>query len=241
MSAMKRELSAFLVTQRDSVLLWRLAPIVPLVAIAPEFAQHVAEVRLGMFDSLDAFRALAMDPQRMAFGAFKIAGLMIAVVLAALVWANRERGARWWSLAGIAWKQVLVGFAIQIVASLPGMIFTSASPQVATAISAVMTVASLPALVLMIGGLVGDRDSGLTQVYREGWGQALRIVVHAGPGWLLLQAVHSWNHVAALGRPESLVWSLMVWDALIVGLMATLAGTAMHHGYRMDRPDPQAL
>ncbi|KHK89546.1 hypothetical protein [Novosphingobium malaysiense] len=236
MSVVKREFAAFLATQRDSFLLWRLAPIVPLIAILPEFAQHVVEVRIGMFENGDAFRALAVDPQRMASAAIKVAGLIICVVMAALVWANRERGTRLWSFAAIGWRQVLVGFAIQIVASLPGMLTAGISPQAATLVAAVLTVASLPGLVLMIGGLVGDRQTGLAQVYSRGWGQALRIAVHFGPGWVLLQAVHNWNHMAALGRPDSLVWSLMAWDALVVGLMATLAGTAMHHGYRLGGP-----
>ncbi|MFN3511007.1 MAG: hypothetical protein ACK4ZA_06600, partial [Tsuneonella troitsensis] len=46
----------------DSFRIWWLAPVIPLIAVLPEFAQHVAEVRLGMFDSIEQARAIANDP-----------------------------------------------------------------------------------------------------------------------------------------------------------------------------------
>ena len=66
----------------------------------------------------------------------------------------------------------------------------------------------------------------------DGLFKALRILLHIGPVWLLLQVLHRADHIAALDRPIWLVWLLMVLDALVVGQMASLAATGLHHGYR---------
>lgn len=46
------------------------------------------------------------------------------------------------------------------------------------------------------------------------------------------QALHMANHKLALGRPEWVVWLLMTFDALWVGLFAGLVGSAMYVGGR---------
>lgn len=241
MRRLTRELAGIGTTLRDSVRLWRLAPLVPLIAVLPEFAQHVVEIQSGMFTSQEAFSNLAFDPQRMAFGAAKITALVLAVLAGARFWANRTAGLRGWSLAGIAWKQVLLGLGVQIVASLPALLDLRVAPVVQMTLSLVLTLASLPGLVLMVGGLLGDRETGLLSIYRSGWTKALRIVIHIGPVWLLLQTLHRADHIAALDRQSWLVWLLMAWDALVVGQMATLAATGLHHGYRgEDAPEDDA-
>ena len=232
MSRLTRELTGIGATLRDSVRLWRLAPLVPLIAVLPEFAQHVVEIRLGMFVSQEAFSSLALDPQRVAFGAVKIAALVLAVLAGARFWANRTAGLRGWSLAGIAWKQVLLGLGVQIAASLPALLDLRVAPVVQMTLTLVLTLASLPGLVLMVGGLLGDRETGLLAIYRSGWTKALRIVLHIAPVWLLLQTLHRADHIAALDRQNWLVWLLMGWDALVVGQMAALAATGLHHGYQ---------
>ncbi|WP_395330234.1 hypothetical protein WBP06_17315 [Novosphingobium sp. BL-8H] len=238
MSRLKRELARVGLTLRDSLYLWRIAPLVPLIAVLPEFAQHAVEIRRGMFASQEAFSSLALDPQRMEFGAIKIAALVIAVLAGARFWANRSAGLRGWSLAGIAWKQVLLGLGVQIVASLPALLDWRAAPMVQVTLSMVLTLASLPGLVLMVGGLLGDRETGLLAIYRSGWTKALRIVLHIAPVWFLLQTLHRADHIAAMERPQWLIWGLMAWDALVVGQMAALAATGLHHGYAADEaPD----
>lgn len=231
MSRLKRELARVGLTLRDSVRLWRLAPLVPLIAVLPEFAQHVVEIRLGMFASQEAFSSLALDPLRMEFAMVKIAALVLAVLAGARFWANRAAGLRSWSLAGIAWKQVMLGLGIQVVASLPALLGLRVVPVVQMTLSLVLTLASLPGLVLMVSGLLGDRDTGLLAIYRSGWTKALRIVLHIGPVWMLLQTLHRADHIAALDRQSWLVWLLMAWDALVVGQIAALAATGLHHGY----------
>ena len=51
---------------RDGFRIWILAPIIPALIGLPEFAQHVVEIQIGMFDSREAGQALANDPTRWA-------------------------------------------------------------------------------------------------------------------------------------------------------------------------------
>jgi len=229
------EARAFLASLRGGVMLWKLAPIVPALAVLPEFAQHVVEIRLGMFASHDAFAAFGSAPARMSLGSIKVAGLAISILLAARFWANRAEHARFWSLAGIGWKQVLLGFIVQVLCSIPGLFDLRLPPAGQFALSVLLFLVSLPGMVLMIGGLLGDRTSSLKDAYRNGWGRALRMVLFTGPVFALLQRVHHWNHVIALGKPLAVVWGLMTWDAVLVGLIATLVGTGLYYGYRGGR------
>ncbi|MFK4871745.1 hypothetical protein [Novosphingobium sp. ZW T3_23] len=229
------EARGFLASLRDGALLWKLAPIIPAIAVLPEFAQHVVEIRLGMFASHDAFTALASDAARQSAGSIKMAGFVLSILMAARFWANRSDDARFWSLAGIGRKQVLLGLLVQVLCSIPGLFDLRLPPAGQFALSAVLFLVSLPGMVLMIGGLLGDRTSDLKDAYRNGWGQALRMALFTGPVFALLQPLHHGNHVVALGKPATVVWGLMTWDALLVGLIATLVGTGFHHGYRGGR------
>lgn len=63
------------------------APAIVALIVVPEFAQHVAEIQLGMFESKEAFKALSNDPTRWAFGYVKVAGVVLATLATARFWA----------------------------------------------------------------------------------------------------------------------------------------------------------
>ncbi len=231
MTGFAREVRGFLRSVGDGLRIFALAPLVPLLAIVPEFGQHVIEVRLGMFASASAFKDHAFDPLRWQFASVKLVGLALAVFFAARFWANRDSGARGWSLAGIAWRPLALGLLVQVLCAVPGMLPLSLGTQVRLATGFVVMLASLPGVVLMIAGLLGDAQMGLREAYVRGWSKALRIALYVGPVWLALQLLHEWNHSIAFGRPAEMVWALMAWDSVLVGAMAMLAGTGCHHGY----------
>ena len=43
-----------------------------------------------------------------------------------------------------------------------------------------------------------------------------------------------------MGAPQAAVWALMVWDAVVVGLIACWTGTALGIGYRGGHPDGES-
>jgi hypothetical protein len=203
----------------DSFRIWWLAPVIPLIAVLPEFAQHVAEVQLGMFDSIEQARAVANGPTRWAFGYAKIAGLVVAILAAVRFWAARRQGVTWWSPKGIAWRVLALGIGANVAISVLGSLLESA-------------VATLPLIILVVAGFAGDREASLRSVYITGWPATLRILAFSALVIAPLMWVHTLNHQWAMGAPPVLLWALMIFDSLVVGLLAVGWGTAIEHGYR---------
>lgn len=232
MNWLKREGRAFLAVLRDGPRLFLLAPLIPLIAMVPEFLQHVAEIRLGMFASLDAFKALSFDHTRIAFGAVKVATVYASLLLGARFWSNRAAGRPPLSFVGISWRAVGIAFSANLLVSVATFSLIRVTPAAASApIQIVTSIATLPLLVYLIGTILDDPEAGIARAYRQGWLQALRITVFFGVPFMALQALHYQDNMLALGRPQPLVWALMVWDTLVVGLMMALGGTGLHHGY----------
>lgn len=213
-------------TALDSLRLWRIAIWVPLLVVVPEFIQHIAEINLGMFDSREAARALSSDPQRMAFGAVKIAGLLAAMLAAVAVWTRRDHARPAWRAVGIAFglNLLVTALVFGLGRVIPAGVWAVLNP--------VLMIVTLPLLVLLVGALLGDKTMTLRAAYRRGWLIMLRMALLLPLAWLPLQWLHERNHFWAIGQATWTVWALMAFDALVVGLMASWAGTALHHGYR---------
>ncbi len=65
----------------------RAVPLVLAIAVVPEFLQHIMEIHLGMFVSIEQFRALANDQLRWGCGYAKVAGFVIAILAVARFWS----------------------------------------------------------------------------------------------------------------------------------------------------------
>lgn len=216
-------------------LFW-LAPAVPALVVVPEFVQHVVEVRLGMFDSVDMFRQHQLDPTRMAFGYVKVAGLFLAILAAARFWSVRGSDVRWWDLRRVAWGRFALGFVIVfVIGSLPELIPERMQTVPLQVAAALWMIATLPGLFVMLSGLAGDRATPTKAMWTSAWPwialTALLVVLGFGPAaWL-----HQLNHQWASGAGPALLWALMIGDSLLVGLLAALVGTGLALGYRAFR------
>lgn len=231
MSALGREARRFAVALPDGIRLFVLAPVIVAIPILVEFAQHAVEVQIGLFESRDRFAALALDPRRMTFGYGKIAAIWVSTFLAARFWVNRRAGRPWWSLASIAWRPLLVGLGLSLLVSIPITPGLGLPPMALMATTLAVTIVSMPLMVLMMAGLLGDAGATLRGAYTHGWGKALRILAFTLLAFLPLQGLHYANHTFALGQPAALVWAIMAWDSVLVGAMAAIMGTVLHHGY----------
>ena len=226
---------ALLATFRDGTRLLWIAPLIALIAGLTEFAQHIAEINLGMFASPAAFKALQNDPLRWNFGYVKIAGLFLTIFAAARYWSLPEKlRHRWWDLRTVAWRPLLIGGALNgLVTWLIYVLKPALSIPAFETVNIALSLATLPIMVYMLGGLFGDRKVRLKDVYRTGWpraaAMALFFLAAIGPA----QLIHHFNHTAAMGAPGPAVWTLMAWDALLVALMACLAGTGLAAGYAL--------
>ena len=223
-------------------MLW-VAPAVLALVVVPEFLQHVAEINLGMFDNRESARAAAEHPLRWAFGYAKIAGLVLTFLAAARFWWTREHGGRWWDLRTIAWGRFVLGLllfgGLPLLAELLEPLVGTTAKDVATWI---ITVATLPFALLMLAGLFGDRTTSARDMWRRSWPWAILIALLVVLAFMPAQWLHGMNHRWALGAHPAVVWALMIFDALLVGLLAGLTGTAFYLGYAAfsDRLDPES-
>lgn len=228
-------------------LLWK-APLVLALVVVPEFLQHVAEIRLGMFDSKAQAIAVANDPTRWAFGYVKVAGLVLTFLAAARFWAARERGMAWYRLSDIAWGRLALGLLLfGLIPAAPALFVAQIGKSATDIVGLVLTILLLPALFLMLAGLIGDRTTSGRAMWTRSWPWALLTAVLLVLAFMPAQWLHGMNHKWALGADPALVWLLMIFDSLLVGLLAGLTGTALYLGYAAFRDsvspktDPDSL
>lgn len=216
---------------RGVSMLW-LAPAVLALVVIPEFAQHAVEIRLGMFESAEAARSIQNDPARWAFGYVKVAGLILTFLAAARFWWTREHGGRWWDVRDLAWSRLALGALVVFgVGSLPELLRSRIDETTFQVIATVWMLLTLPGLFILLAGLFGDRATPVAAMWRRGWPwlllTALLLVLAFAPAsWL-----HGMNHRWAMGAGAVKLWGLMIWDSVLVGLLAALVGTALHLGY----------
>lgn len=210
-----------------------LIPALLAIAAIPEFAQHVAEIHLGMFAGGDAFRAHGNDPLRWAFGYVKVAGFLIAILTTARFWA-----------VGSIKRALLIPPAtlLRLVAALvvSGMLawpFSWLGRQglpmaVNVPLQAVSLVIQVGITVYMVGALLEDRSISPRRAFTSLLPASLVVTPLVALTYAPAQAIHSANHKLAFGRPIAVVWALMTFDALWIGFFAALVGSALFVGYR---------
>lgn len=215
-----------------TVSLFWIGPAVVALVVVPEFAQHVAEIHLGMFDSLAIGRSLANDPLRWAFGYAKLTGLALTFFASARFWWCRAHGGRWYDVRKLGWVRLLLGFVLFFAIGSVGELFPLlAGREPPVAVSILFSLLSLPFLFVMIAGLFGDRATPLKALVLKSWPWLLLLALLLPLVFAPLSWLHGMNHKWAMGAPDAVVWALMIFDSLVVGLMASSVGAALFVAY----------
>ncbi len=216
-------------------LLWK-APLVLALVVIPEFVQHVVEIQLGMFGDKAQRMAAGASPTRMVFGYAKVAGLILAILAAARFWGARDRRVSWYRLSDIAWGRFAIGFLLfGLVPAVPALFQAQVGKANADIAGIIVTVLLLPAMFLMLAGLFGDRATPVRAMVRRSWPWAVLTALLLTLAFMPAQWLHGMNHQWAFGAHPVIVWSLMIFDSLLVGLLAGLTGTAFYLGYAAFR------
>ena len=216
-------------------LLWK-APLVLALVVIPEFVQHVVEIQLGMFGDKAQRIAAGASPTRMAFGYAKVAGLVLTFLAAARFWAARERGVPWYRLSDIAWGRFALGFLLfGLLPVLPVLFVAQIGKSNADIIGIVITIVLLPAMFLLLAGLFGNRTTSVRAMWLRSWPWAVLTALLLVLAFMPAQWLHGKNHEWAFGAQPAIVWALMIFDSILVGLLGGLTGTAFYLGYAAFR------
>lgn len=215
-----------------SVSLFWIGPLVVALVVVPEFLQHVAEIHLGMFDSLERGRAVADDPLRMGFGYAKLTGLALTFIASARFWWCRTHGGRWYDVRQIAWGRLILGFFLFMAIGSIGELFPLlANREAPVAFSVAFSLLSLPFLFVLLAGLFGDRATPLKTLFAASWPWVILLALLVPLGFGPLAWLHSQNHHWAMGAHDAIVWALMIFDSLVVGLIASSVGAGLFVAY----------
>lgn len=209
------------------------APLLVAIAVVPEAVQHVVEIRLGMFGSREAFRTLADDPIRWTFGYAKVAGFVLAILLLArFVALGSVRAAL--RVGPMTLMRLLLAMALTFVAALPfeWLQARATAPAVDVSLGVLSALIQAGLTLYVVGALLDDRALTLRAAFTERWPTALVLMLLVALAFVPAQALHMANHRLALGRPDAVIWAVMAFDALLVGLLAALLGAALAVGYR---------
>ena len=87
--------TAFKETYRGSIAFMIACPLLTMVPEVFEILQHVVEVKIGLYASVAAAKALEHDPWRMGFGLLKVAALTVPTywIVRFLAWRDPARAA----------------------------------------------------------------------------------------------------------------------------------------------------
>lgn len=240
---------AFADTYRFSIAFLLACPLLALVPVAFEMLQHVAEVHIGMYDSIAAAKATEQNPLRLAFGMVKVLSLIAP---------------GYWITRFLAWRDPRAAARIDPRAVLlyAGVVAFHA------ALSALQLFALPPTIgVLLAGFAIGQAISGLVPAWTVaaalgnpaiGPVASARLMLAQLPFTVALMLAtvlplmipHYVLGAAAIFAGRALLWPVLLVDALLVGWLCAvmLAGgyvTAMRAaataGIALDRAPRPAI
>ena len=216
---------AILATYRLSGRMFWIAPAIVAIAVLPELVQHGAEMKLGMFASKEAFRALANDPTRWAFGYAKIAGLWLGILLTVRFLASENwRGVFRMPLRDLGRLVLAIGTTLLVDEALKR---AGQAVGAATAFGALSAFLQAGLTLYVVAIVASERTIDLRGAFWRFLPTSLLLTLLMAVAFVPAQALHTANHLLAMGRPMGVVGAIMLFDSLLVGLMATLIGSAM--------------
>ena len=227
----------------------RALPLLFLIPVAAEAAQHVVEVRIGMYDSWDGARGASEAMTRMAWGFLKTLALTLPGYwfVRYMAWRDPHRAGRIETPAAPLFLVILAVHAVLQALSLfgPGMAWfglgDTAGGVALGALFLLQTVVSIYLSAWLVAWPLGNAAIGPVRSFGIMAGSFWRAVGYLLAAVLPLMVVHYALGLGAIGRPRGLVWAMLALDSVLVGYLAlTLTGAifvaARHAAARQNVP-----
>ncbi|WP_010217921.1 hypothetical protein [Sphingomonas sp. PAMC 26621] len=208
-------------TYRGSIAFMIACPVLTLVPVLFEILQHIVEVKIGLYASVAAAKALEHDSWRMGFGMLKVTALALSGywVVRFLAWRDTARAARIERPAAQLFGVVL---AVQLVSAALQLFVLSNDVRVMLGSFVVLTIVSVALHPWFVAAALGSRAIGPRR--------SVAIMARNIPwsfGFLLvamlpLMIPHQAFGVLAIVGPKPLLWPILVVDSLLVGWLSTV-------------------
>ena len=212
---------AFKASYSGSIAFLTACPLLALFPVAFELVQHLVEVRIGMYDSLAAAKAVEHDQLRMGFGFLKVIALVVPEywVVRYLVFREQARAAQFDRLA-VSLFAVFMAFKLGLTAiQLFGL------PQTGPVLLATFFGGAIVSILIAAWGVaasLGNGTIGPGASIAIMWRQLPWTFVFSLLTMLPLMALHYGFAALALLGPKPLLWPTLVIDALLVGWLAAV-------------------
>lgn len=219
---------AFAATYRDSIAFLIACPLLALLPVAFELLQHVAEVHIGMYDSIAAAKATEHHPLRMAFGMAKVVSLVVPGY-----WVVRFLAYRDARLAG-RWERMPVRLFAGVLAFEAAMaaIQLFALPQTGAAIAAALLIGQIVDCLIpawTVAAALGNPAIGPMASIRIMARQMPWTFVFLLAAMLPLMIPHYMLGAAALLGGKAWLWPVLILDSLLVGWLAVVMSASAYH------------
>lgn len=211
-------------------------PLLALIPVVSELVQHIAEVHIGMYDSVAAAKAVEHHPLRMGLGLVKIISLTVPTY-----WVSRFLYSPSPGFASRAEAPAVALFAYYLLFQL-----ALAAVNLAVTVGSVPALAAMFALSFMISALLAAWGVAASLGKREfGPLASARLMARHLPFTIALQLIATLPlmiiHYAAAGMallgPKPMLWPTLAADSLLVGYLSPLIiassyFAAMHAAHR---------
>lgn len=188
-----------------------------------EFGQHVMEIRIGFFDSVEASKAVGLDSSRMVLGWIKMflvyAGGFYAIRYVA--WGSGARAMRAPASAMLRYLPYMAyALAMFAIVYYARSFVPSGQVMLFRMVVSLAQLAVEPLLILwIVSAATGGAVRGPLQSVRlTGWWYlwALPMFFIAR---IPINAAHQLLNSFAMGQPKPVVWAMMTLDAVVVALL----------------------
>lgn len=209
---------------------WRTMIALPLLALVPvvfELIQHVVEVQIGMYNSIEAAKAVEHHPARMAMGLVKVVAITIPVYWTARFLATSDR-----RFASHFDSQAMRLFGLVLLfqtamAALQMFVL----PQTATVVLVGM-VLGFPIAALLaawyVAAPLGNPRIGPVRSTRMMAPVLVSTILISFIAMLPLMIVHYGLAALALLGPKTLLWPTLIVDSLLVGWLSSILAATVY-------------